>query len=122
MLSTGPAQILPQILILQEQVVDEQWPSELEWSEDYNKLMERARQAHASGGTPGTEMPEYAFRGVAYGAAGWSMSSLAVRDALLHDYTEALKASPDTPPAVKKELTGLFTNPAFKYPAGQDQK
>jgi len=96
--------------------------SALEWSEDYNKLMERARQAHASGDTPSMDTPEYAFRGVAYGAAGWSMSSLAARDALLYDYTEALKASPDTPPAVKKELTGLFTNPAFKYPAGQDQK
>jgi hypothetical protein len=93
--------------------------SELAWREDYNKLMERVSQARTSGEKPTTDMPEYAFRAVGYGAAGWSMSSLAARDALLHDYTEALKASSDTSPTVKEELTGLFTNPAFKYPGGQ---
>jgi hypothetical protein len=59
---------------------------------------------------------------VAYGAAGWSMSSLASRDGLLWDYVEALKASPDTPPAVKKELANLFANPAFRNPAAPDSK
>jgi hypothetical protein len=94
----------------------------LAWKEDYDKLMEHGRQARASGEKPSTDVPEYTFRAVAYGAAGWSMSSLASRDPLLLDYVEALKASPETPPAVKKELANLFTNPAFKYPAGQDQK
>jgi hypothetical protein len=94
----------------------------LAWKEDYDKLMERGRQARASGEEPSADVPEYAFRGMAYGAAGWSMSSLASRDPLLLDYVETLKASPETPPAVKKELANLFANPAFKYPAGQDQK
>ena len=67
------------------------------------------------GEQPTADLPEYAFRGVAYGAAGWSMSALASRDPLLWDYVEALKASPGTPSAVKKELANLFTNPAFRY-------
>jgi hypothetical protein len=54
------------------------------------------------GEMPTADLPEYAFRGVAYGAAGWSMSALASRNPLLWDYIEALKASPGSPPAVKE--------------------
>jgi hypothetical protein len=53
---------------------------------------------------------------------GWSMSALASRDPLLWDYVEALKASPGTPSAVKKELANLFTNPAFRYQGAPDNK
>jgi len=48
-------------------------------------------------------------------ALRWSMSALTFRDPLLWDYVDALKASPGTPSAVKKELANLFTNPAFRY-------
>jgi len=74
------------------------------------------------GEQPTADLPEYAFRGVAYGAAGWSMSALASRDPLLWDYVEALKASPGTPSAAKKELANLFTNPAFRYQGAPDNK
>jgi hypothetical protein len=87
----------------------------LAWSEDYAKLMERGRQMRASGEKPGSgEWPAYAARAAAYGAAGWSMGSLASSDALLSDYIEALKAGPETPAAVKKELENLYKNPAFR--------
>jgi hypothetical protein len=74
------------------------------------------------GEQPTADLPEYAFRGVAYGAAGWSMSALASRDPLLWDYVEVLKASPGTRSAVKKELAYLFTNPAFRYQSVPDNK
>jgi hypothetical protein len=68
------------------------------------------------------DLPEYAFRGVGYRGAGWSISALASRDPLLWDYVEALKASPGTPSAVKKELANLFTDPAFRYQGAPDNK
>ena len=86
----------------------------LAWAEDYGKLMEHGRQARASGEKPSAEWPPYAARAAAYGAAGWSMSSIASSDALLSDYIESLKAAPETPAAVKKELENLNTNPAFR--------
>ncbi len=86
----------------------------LAWSEDYTKLMERGRQMRASGEKPTGEWPPYAARAAAYGAAGWSMGSLASSDALLSDYIEALKAAPDTQPSVKQELENLYKNPAFR--------
>lgn len=86
----------------------------LAWGEDYNKLMERGRQMHDSGEKPSDEWPPYVARAAAYGAAGWSMSSLASSDALLSDYIDALKVAPDTPPSVKQELESLYKNPAFR--------
>lgn len=86
----------------------------LAWGEDYNKLMERGRQMHDSGEKPSDEWPPYVARAAAYGAAGWSMSSLASSDALLSDYIDALKVAPDTPPSVKQELENLYKNPAFR--------
>jgi hypothetical protein len=79
-------------------------------------------RAGPDGEQPTADLPDYAFRGVAYGAAGWSMSALASRDPLLWDYVEPLKASPGTPSAVKKELANLFTNPAFRYQGAPDNK
>ncbi|MGZ4845772.1 MAG: hypothetical protein ACXVJ1_13610, partial [Candidatus Angelobacter sp.] len=86
----------------------------LGWAEDYGKLMERGRQIRASGEKPPAEWPPYAARAAAYGAAGWSMSSLASSDSLLSDYIDALKVAPDTPPSVKQELENLYKNPAFR--------
>jgi hypothetical protein len=64
----------------------------------------------------------YAFRGVAYGAAGWSMSAPISRDPLLWDNVELLKASAGTPSAVKREPANLFTNPASGYQGAPDNK
>jgi hypothetical protein len=75
----------------------------------------------ASGQTTSNDLPEYAARAAGYSAAGWSMGSISARDALLTDYIAALKASPDTPAAVKKELESLFTNPAFKMNSNANQ-
>jgi hypothetical protein len=50
------------------------------------------------------------------------MSALGSRDLLLWDYVEALKASPGTPSAVKKEPANMFTNPAFRYQVTPDIK
>jgi len=75
-----------------------------------------------NGERPTRDLPEHAFRGVAYGAAGRSMSALASRDPLLWDYVEALKASPGTPSAMKKELANRLTNPAFRYQRAPDHK
>lgn len=86
----------------------------LAWAEDYGKLMEHGRQVRASGEKPTGEWPPYAARAAAYGAAGWSMGSLARSDALLSDYIDALKAAPETPPSVKQELENLYKNPAFR--------
>lgn len=90
--------------------------SELAWSEDYPKMMEFRRLQRSS-----EELPDYAGRGIGYVTAGWSMGSISMRDALLMDYVDALKASPDTPAAVKKELETLLTNPAFKMDANAQQ-
>jgi hypothetical protein len=87
---------------------------ELAWREDYDKLMEHGRQARASGAPPTEGWPPYAARGAAYGAAGWSMHSISMTDPLLNDYIAALKASPETPEQVKKELANLENNPAFQ--------
>jgi hypothetical protein len=86
----------------------------LAWSEDYAKLMEHGMPAGASGDKPGAEWPPYAARAAAYAAAGWSIGSIDSSDALLNDYIEALKAAPETPAAVKKELKNLNGNPAFQ--------
>ncbi|MGO8756896.1 MAG: hypothetical protein ACLQG3_02115 [Terracidiphilus sp.] len=51
---------------------------------------------------------------VGYGAAGWSLGSFQRTDPLAADYIEYLIASPDTSEAVKTELKGLATNPAFR--------
>jgi hypothetical protein len=86
----------------------------LAWREDYAKLMERGRQMRASGEKPLAEWAPYAARAAAYGAAGWSMSSLALSDALLSDYIDALKTGLDTPVPVRQELENLYKNPAFR--------
>jgi hypothetical protein len=83
--------------------------STLSWRADYDEF-DKARK------TPNyhlTFTPSLA-RGLAYKAAGWSMGSFQFTDPLAADYIEFMLASANTPQAVKVELTGLSTNPAFK--------
>ena len=72
---------------------------------------------------------EYCYRGFALAENARAdvlddvkANALASGDPLLWDYVEALKASPGTPSAVKKELASLFTNPAFRYQGAPDNK
>jgi hypothetical protein len=88
--------------------------SALSWRidyEDFDKL--RKTPNHPSTLTPSI------VRGVTYTAAGWSLWSFQRSDPLVADYIDYLLASPDTPEAVKSELVGLSTNPAFKRAGGQ---
>jgi len=66
-----------------------------------------------------TEWTPSIARAVTYGAAGWALGSFQRTDPLAADYIEYMLASPDTPPAVKSELTGLATNPAFQQTNGK---
>ena len=88
--------------------------SALSWRgdyEDFDKL--RKTPNHPSDLTPSI------VRGVVYSAAGWSLYSFQRKDPLVADYIDYLRASPDTPEAVKAELGGLSTNPAFNRASGQ---
>jgi hypothetical protein len=80
----------------------------LAWRADYDQFV-----AMQKSGQKPTARTEGVMRAVSYGAAGWSLSALSRSDDLLADYIEALKASPNTPANVKKELVNLYTNPAF---------
>jgi hypothetical protein len=60
-----------------------------------------------------TEWTPVVFHATTYGAAGWALGSFQRTDPLAADYIEFLIASPDTPDAIKTELKGLQTNPAF---------
>ncbi len=79
--------------------------------EDFDKL--RKTPNH-----PSTLTPSVA-RGVTYTAAGWSLWSFQRNDPLVADYIDYMLASSDTPGAVKSELAGLSTNPAFKRVGAQ---
>ncbi len=79
--------------------------------EDFDKL--RKTPKHPSTLTPSL------VRGVTYTAAGWSLWSFQKNDPLVADYIEYMLASSDTPEAVKSELRGLSTNPAFKQAGGK---
>ena len=83
--------------------------STLAWRADYEEF-DKMRKS----GTHPSEITPSLARGLAYMAAGWSMGSFQRNDPLVADYIEYMLASPDTPAAVKTELTGLSTNPAFK--------
>jgi hypothetical protein len=83
--------------------------STLAWRADYDEF-DRMRKS----GTHPSEITPSLARGLAYMAAGWSMESFQRNDPLVADYIEFMLASPDISPAIKTELTGLSTNPAFK--------
>ena len=88
--------------------------STLGWRSDYDEFDKlRKTPNHPSTLTPSIT------RAAAYMAAGWSLASFQRTDPLAADYIEYILASSDTSPSVKKELTGLLTNPAFKQPGGQ---
>ncbi len=86
----------------------------LEWRKDYEDFDKlRKSPDHPSTLTPSIT------RGVTYMAAGWSLGSFQRTDPLVADYIEYLLASQNVSQAVKTELTGLSTNPAFKRTGGQ---
>jgi hypothetical protein len=88
--------------------------STLSWRSDYDDFDKlRKTPNHPSTLTPSI------VRGVTYTAAGWSLWSFQRNDPLVADYIDYLLASSDTPEAVKSELRGLPTNPAFKRAGGQ---
>ncbi len=88
--------------------------SALSWRSDYDEF-DKLRQTpnHPSTLTPSI------VRGVTYTAAGWSLWSFQRNDPLVADYIDYMLASADTPQAVKSELKGLSTNPAFKRAGGE---
>jgi hypothetical protein len=83
--------------------------------EAFEKVRESGKRLTMSDLTPSM------IRGLTYMAAGWSISSFQVNDPLAADYIEYMLASPDVPDAVKAELKGLQTNPAFREPGGKAQ-
>jgi len=83
--------------------------SALNWRADYEDFAKLRKTPNH----PSTLTPSIA-RGVTYTAAGWSLRSFQRNDPLVADYVAYMLASPDTPEAIKSELTGLSTNPAFK--------
>jgi hypothetical protein len=86
----------------------------LAWRPDYEAFV----KLRNSPNRPTTLSPSI-VRGVAYTAAGWSLGSFQAHDGLVTDYIDYMLASPETPPAIKSELTGLSTNPAFKQSGGK---
>lgn len=83
--------------------------SALAWQTDYDSFQRLVQ----SGKKPITPT-ESIYRGVGYVAAGWSLDSFQRTDTLAADYIQAIAANPATPPVIKKELSGLDSNPAFK--------
>jgi hypothetical protein len=88
--------------------------SGLAWRPDWDEFEKARKSSH-----PIKEWTPSIGRALAYHAAGWSLASFQETDPLAADYIEYMLASPDTPPAVKSELTGLATNPAFQQTNGK---
>ncbi len=88
--------------------------SALGWRTDYEDFDKLRKTPNP----PSTLTPSIA-RGVVYTAAGWSLRSFQENDPLVADYIDYMLASSDTPEAVKSELTGLASNPAFKQAGGR---
>ena len=88
--------------------------STLSWRPDFNEFDRAHKAAHFH-----LTLTPTVVRGLAYKAAGWSLGSFQETDPLAADYIEYMIASPDTPPAVKSELAGLRTNPAFRETNGK---
>jgi hypothetical protein len=84
--------------------------SALAWQADYDSFPRLVQ----SGKKPITPT-ESIYRGVGYSAAGWSLSSFQRSDPLVADYIQVIAANPATSDAIKKELAGLESNPAFKH-------
>ncbi len=83
--------------------------SGLVWRSDWEDF-DKARKAHVHF----KEWTPAIGRAMVYSVAGWSIGSFQHTDPLAADYVDFLIASPDTPDAIKAELKGLLTNPAFK--------
>jgi len=88
--------------------------STLAWRSDWDAFDKlRKTPNHPTDWTPSIA------RAVTYAAAGWALGSFQRSDPLAADYIEFMRASPDTPQAVKSELAELPTNPAFKEATGK---
>lgn len=83
--------------------------SALAWRPDWDDYVVARNSSHP----PKAWTPSLG-RALAYTAAGWSMNSFQHTDPLAADYIDFLIASPGTPDAIKAELKGLLTNPAFQ--------
>lgn len=88
--------------------------SALAWRADYDAFVQMKKE-----GKKPAELNDSEIRALAYMAAGWSLGSFQQSDGLAADYIQAIEASPNTPAAVKKELAGLQSNPAFQRPNGK---
>lgn len=88
--------------------------STLSWRADYDDF----EKLRTSSNHPTTLTPSI-VRGVTYTAAGWSLSTFQRNDPLVADYIDYMLASPDFSPAIKSELSGLSSNPAFKRANGK---
>ncbi|HEY1210813.1 MAG TPA: hypothetical protein VGE85_15715 [Terracidiphilus sp.] len=83
--------------------------STLAWRPDYDDF-DKLRKS----GTQISDITPSIARGLAYMAAGWSLSSFQRNDPLAADYIEYMLASPEISESIKTELKGLQTNPAFR--------
>ncbi len=81
----------------------------LAWRKDYEAFVQMRNE-----GKPVTEFTDSIVRGLTFSAAGWGLGSFQRTDRLAADYIEAIAASPETPPEIKKELAVLQTDPAFR--------
>ena len=88
--------------------------SALAWRSDYEAFAKVRNNPNRT-----SELTPSIVRGVVYTAAGWSLRSLQTHDGLVADYIECILASQETSPAIKSELRGLSTNPAFSGPRGR---
>lgn len=81
----------------------------LAWRKDYDAFVEIK-----NAGQPITELTESIVHGLTFSAAGWSLGSFQRTDGLAADYIDAIAASPDTSPEIRKQLVVLQTDPAFR--------
>ncbi len=83
--------------------------SALEWHTDWDEFQKMIKTPdHPKEYTPMVD------RAVTYAAAGWSLGSFQRNDPLAADYIEFMLASADVSAAIKSELAGLDSNPAFR--------
>jgi hypothetical protein len=88
--------------------------SALAWRAEYDAF-DKARKD----GTLRKQWTPELSHAVTYMAAGWSLSSFKRTDPLVADYLQAIAADPATSAAIKAELKGLDTNPAFRQAHGK---
>ncbi|HEY0795332.1 MAG TPA: hypothetical protein VGD64_06085 [Acidisarcina sp.] len=83
--------------------------SALAWRSDYDAFDEMRKKGIKPPG-----LTDSIIRGVTYTAAGWSLGSFKRSDPLATDYIAWIAAQPTTSANIRKELSELNSNPAFK--------